>query len=141
MLSVRSIAHVAIRVEDIDRSLRFYIEKLGFEELMRLDKDGRLWLVYLRITDTQFLEIFADGVGEIASAEAVGHNHFCLAVEDIEVAVAELGEAGIALTRPKKLGADGNWQCWFQDPDGHAIEVMQMMPNGMQAEVVAARNN
>lgn len=57
MLTVSSIAHVAIRVKDIDRTLAFYIDKLGFSELMRLDRDGRLWLVYLRITDDQYLEI------------------------------------------------------------------------------------
>ena len=138
MLTVSSIAHVAIRVKDIASILDFYCNKLGFAEMLRLDRDGQLWLVYLRITDDQYLEVFPDGEGErAAEREAVGFNHMCLAVPDIDQTVAELAAAGIALIRPKVLGADGNWQCWIEDPDGHRIELMQMAENSMQAQAVA----
>ncbi|MBB6511071.1 VOC family protein [Rhizobium soli] len=141
MLTVSSIAHVAIRVKDIDRTLAFYIDKLGFSELMRLDRDGRLWLVYLRITDDQYLEIFPEAEGEnVPGPEALGYNHMCLAVPDIEQTVRELESAGIALIRPKIKALDGNWQTWIADPDGHRIELMQMAPDGMQAQAIARRN-
>lgn len=138
MLTVSSITHVAIRVKDIDRTLDFYINKLGFSELLRLDRDDRLWLVYLRITDDQYLEVFPEGQGvDVPGPEAVGYNHMCLAVPDIEQAVRELAAAGVPLTRPKIRGADGNWQTWIADPDGHRIELMQMAPDGMQATAIA----
>lgn len=138
MLTVSSITHVAIRVKDVDRTLDFYINKLGFAELLRLDRDGRLWLVYLRITDDQYLEVFPDGQGDdVPGPEAVGYNHMCLAVPDIEQAVAELEAVGVPLIRPKVKGADGNWQTWIADPDGHRIELMQMSPDGMQAKAIA----
>jgi lactoylglutathione lyase len=138
MLTVSSIAHVAIRVQDVSRTLDFYVGKLGMREMMRLDRDGRLWLLYLRITDTQFLEVFPDGEGErAAEREAVGYNHMCLEVGDIEVALQELESAGVALIRGKQMGADGNWQAWIEDPDGHRIELMQMMPDSLQAKSIA----
>jgi lactoylglutathione lyase len=138
MLTVSSITHIAIRVKDVDRTLDFYINKLGFSELLRLDRDGRLWLVYLRITDDQYLEVFPDGQGDdVPGPEAVGYNHMCLAVPDIEQAVAELEAVGVPLIRPKVKGADGNWQTWIADPDGHRIELMQMSPDGMQAKAIA----
>ncbi|MEQ1954506.1 VOC family protein [Mesorhizobium sp. CN2-181] len=138
MLTVSSIAHVAIRVKDVERTLDFYINKLGFAEMLRLDRDGRLWLVYLRITDDQYLEIFPEGEGEwAAEREAVGYNHMCLSVPDIEQTVRELDAAGIEMIRPKVLGADGNWQTWIEDPDGHRIELMQMMPDAMQPAAIA----
>jgi lactoylglutathione lyase len=137
MLTVSSIAHVAIRVKDATRTLDFYTNKLGFSEMMRLDRDGRLWLVYLRITDDQFLEVFPDGEGErAAEREAVGYNHICLSVADIDQALRELEASGVPLIRPKALGADGNWQAWIEDPDGHRIELMQMVPNSMQAVAI-----
>jgi len=138
MLTVCSIAHVAIRVKEIDEVLDFYCNKLGFAEMLRLDRDGRLWLVYLRITDDQYLEIFPEGEGErAAEREAVGFNHMCLSVPDIDQTIAELAAVGVALIRPKVQGADGNWQCWIEDPEGHRTELMQMAENSMQAQAVA----
>lgn len=138
MLTVASIAHVAIRVKDIDAILDFYVSKLGFQEMMRLDRDGRLWLLYLRITETQFLEVFPEGVGErAAEREVVGFNHLCLEVTDIDRSLRELEAAGVPLIRGKAMGADGNWQAWIEDPEGHRIELMQMMPDCLQAKALA----
>jgi catechol 2,3-dioxygenase-like lactoylglutathione lyase family enzyme len=138
MLTVSSIAHVAIRVKDVSRTLDFYVGKLGMREMMRLDRDGRLWLLYLRITDTQFLEVFPEGVGQrAADREAVGYNHICLEVADIDVALPELEATGVPLIRGKQMGPDGNWQAWIEDPDGHRIELMQVMPDSLQAEAIA----
>jgi lactoylglutathione lyase len=138
MLTVSSIAHVAIRVKDVERTLDFYSGKLGMREMMRLDRDGRLWLLYLRITDTQFLEVFPEGVGErAAERDAVGFNHMCLEVADIDIALRELDAAGVPLIRDKQMGADGNWQAWVEDPDGHRIELMQMMSDSLQAKAIA----
>ena len=66
MRSVAGIGHVAIRVKDVGRTLAFYVEKLGFKEMFRLEREGKLWIVYLRITDTQFLEVFPDAIGDRA---------------------------------------------------------------------------
>jgi lactoylglutathione lyase len=138
MLTVSSITHVAIRVKDVERTLDFYAGKLGMREMMRLDRDGRLWLLYLRITDNQFLEVFPEGVGErAAEREAVGFNHVCLEIADIDVALRELEAVGVPLIRDKQMGADGNWQAWIEDPDGHRIELMQMMPDSLQAKAIA----
>jgi len=137
MLTVTCLTHVAIRVKDIDRSLNFYVNKLGFKEMLRMGKDGTLWLVYLRITDTQYLEVFPDGTGDRApEREIVGYNHMCLEVPDIEQSVRELEALGIPLIRPKIKAIDGNWQTWIEDPDGHRIELMQMAEDGMQLEAI-----
>lgn len=134
-----SLGHIAIRVKDIDRSLAFYIGKLGFEEMLRLHRDnGDLWLVYLRVTDEQYIEIFPYAVGdEVPPREAIGLNHTCITVDDIDSIVAQLEAAGIPLLQPKITGADGNRQCWIADPDGNRFELMQMVPGSMQLEAIA----
>ena len=138
MVQIASIGHVAIRVKDIDASLDFYCGKLGFTEMFRLDRDGKLWLVYLRLTDDQFLELFPEGEGDRAPGKmAVGNNHFCLAVDDIHKAETDVLAQGIPLSLPKrKLVEDGNWQFWIEDPDGVRVEFMQMDPDSKQFEAI-----
>ena len=105
--------------------------------MMRRDRDGRLWLLYLRITDTQFLEVFPKATGDRAlPREANGLNHLYLEVGSIDQVVAELEAAGVPLASPKKLGADGNLQAWIEDPDGNRIELMQMASNSLQAKAI-----
>jgi lactoylglutathione lyase len=136
--AIVGIGHVAIRVSDVARTLDFYVGKLGFEEMFRLDRDGRLWLMYVRITDTQFLEIFPEGEGERAAGkEAVGYNHLCLEVSDIDAALADLAAKGVPLSNPLKMALDGNRQAWIEDPDGHRIELMQLSPDCLQLRAIA----
>ena len=137
MRGIASIGHVAIRVKDIDRSLDFYVRKLGFSEMFRLDRDGKLWIVYLRVTDTQFIELFPDAVGDRSPpAEAIGLNHLCLECSDIDLALADLERSGVPLYRPRKIGPDNNLQAWIEDPDGNRIELMQMGKDSLQAAAI-----
>jgi lactoylglutathione lyase len=138
-LGVSAIAHWALKVADLERSLSFYREKLGFQEMMRINhEDGRLMLVYLRVTDTQFVELFPHGHGEAGPADdAVCVNHICLQTPDIDATIAHLAAHGIGLWRPRKLGLDGNLQAWILDPDGNRIEFMQMLPGNMQERAIA----
>ena len=86
MQGITSVGHVAIKVTDLDRSLDFYINKLGFPEMLRLHKDdGSTWLVYLRITDSQYLEVFPGAENDRAPGwNANGINHMCLTVDNID---------------------------------------------------------
>src|SRR5690606_18497587 len=137
-LGLKGIGHVALKVADIERSLAFYRDTLGFAEMMRLNRDdGALWLVYLRITDTQFLELFPGGEGvRSPGSERPAVNHFCLECNDLQATADALRAAGLKLAVEPKMGADNNLQCWIEDPDGNRIEFMQMAENSMQAEAI-----
>ena len=133
-LPIRAIAHWALKTHDAGRLLGFYRDTLGFAEMMRLNRDdGNLWLVYLRVTGTQYLEIFPEGENASApSEETTAMNHICLDVDSVNDTAAWLRDKGIEIWRAPKLGADGNRQCWIKDPDGNRIEFMQMLPGNMQ---------
>ena len=137
MNGITGLGHVAIRVKEITRTLDFYERKLGFDKMFELQRDGKLWIVYLRITDDQYLEIFPDAIGDTVPArEALGLNHICLTVADLDAVAAKVEAAGIALTAQKKLGADGNRQAWIEDPDGNRIEFMEMAVDCLQAAAI-----
>ncbi len=140
MHGITSLAHAALNVKDLDRSLAFYSGILGFPEMLRLHKDdGSTWLVYLRITDDQYLELFPGAEEDRApkSWHANGVTHICLSVADIEKIVGNLTARGVKLIVPLKDGADGNRQAWIADPDGNRIELMQMMPGNLQEKAIA----
>jgi lactoylglutathione lyase len=138
MRGINGIGHFALKVHDLERSLAFYRDQLGFPEMMRINHDdGSVWLVYLRITDTQFLEIFPGADAE----RAPGWNdnaitHICLEVDDLDRVVADIEAAGIKLIIEKKTALDRNRQAWIEDPDGNRLELMQIAPNSMQVEAI-----
>ena len=139
MKGITSLGHAAIKVKDLDASLHYYKDLLEFPEMLRLHHpDGKVWLVYLRITDTQFLEVFPGADGDRAPGwDANGVNHLCLTVEKIDELVARMQAKGIKMLMPAKDGADGNRQAWIEDPDGNRIELMQMNPGCMQEKGIA----
>jgi len=137
----KQLAHVALKVKDLDKSLDFYVNKLGMTEMMSLARpDGSpgVWLVYLRITDDQYLELFPGGTGDRAPGkDVVALNHICLGVESLDEAIAHLKKVDVPLTIQKKMAADKNWQAWIEDPDGNRIELMQIMPDCLQLAAIA----
>jgi len=137
MKEIIGLGHIGLKVKNIEKSLAFYTEILGLPEMFRLHRDGRLWLVYLRITDQQYLEIFPEAVEDRApDAESNGINHFCLIVDNIDTVVRQLSNQGIELFRSLKTGADNNRQAWIQDPDGNRIEFMEMTQDALQLKAI-----
>ena len=146
MKGVLGYGHAAIKVVDVDKSLDVWRDRMGVPEMLRLhNDDGSLWLVYLRLTDDQYLEVFPGAENDRAPGwNANGVNHLCFSIEDLDATVDRIEAAGIALYSPIKMGADGNRQAWIEDPDGNRVELMEMAPGSLQLEAIerlhAARN-
>ncbi len=142
-LGISHVAHWALKVHELERSLAFYRDTLGFTEMLRINhEDGSLMLVYLRVTDTQYVELFPRGRGSVApDEETTSMHHICLQVESVARTAEALGKLGIELFRAPKLGLDGNNQCWIKDPDGNRIEFMEMLPGNMQDVAIRRLQN
>jgi lactoylglutathione lyase len=138
MPAFNSLGHIALKVGDLDRSIDFY-SKLGFPEFLRLnEEDGSAWIVYMRVGDNLYIELFPGGKGP-ADTQGTGVNHLSLTVEDIEETERHLQEVGIPLESPRKeaRGVDRNRGMWIVDPDGNRIEIMEMAPDCIQWEAIA----
>ncbi len=131
---ITEIADTAYRVKDIDASLSFYT-KVGFTEAFRMERDGKLWIVYMRLNGSQFIELFPGATEPTTlTPQSIGYAHLCLAVDDIQKTTEAIVAAGIPLDRPISQGRDGNYQAWIVDPDGNRIELMQISPTSLQAK-------
>ena len=133
---ITDIGHVAFRVSNLERALDFYCGKLGFREAFRLEREGRPspWIVYLSIAENTFIELFPVPAETVTPADSqASYAHYCLTVDDLPATLAELAGRGLEISGEPRLGLDGNWQYWLTDPDGNRIELMQIMPDSMQA--------
>jgi lactoylglutathione lyase len=134
---ITAIGHVAFRVKDLDGALDFYCGKLGFREAFRLEREGQRspWIVYLQLAPGQFLELFPGGEGDVPPrGPGAGYNHYCLLVDDLPATLDEFRARGLAIDGEPRQGMDGNWQYWIADPEGNAIELMQIAEASKQAQ-------
>ena len=131
---IKGISHVAVRVTDMEKSLRFYRDVLGFRESFRLMRDdGSLHLIYLQVAPGQIIELFPNAEGPSERAKCSGLAHICLEVDDIHESYRELTGRGLAASREPTLGKDRTWQFWTEDPDGTPIEFHQFTPESLQS--------
>lgn len=131
---ITDLGHAAFAAADLERTLQFYAT-FGVREAFRLHHpDGSLMLVYLHVAGDRFIEVFPGGP-QADPARVGSFMHLCLLTDDLHADVARLRDAGIALEQEPKIGLDGNWQAWTRDPDGNAIELMQLAPGAPQRSV------
>ncbi len=122
---ITDLAHTAFAAHDVDVSLAFYA-KLGLSESFRLNyPDGSLMLVYLHVSGDRFIEIFPNGP-EPDAKRVHSFRHICLLTDDLRADVERLRQLGITIEIEPKEGLDYNLQAWIRDPDGNAIELMQI---------------
>jgi lactoylglutathione lyase len=136
---VTGVAHVAVFCKDTARSCDFYTRVLGLEHLFTQKKpDGSLFYEYLHAGNRTFVELFPLDAAP-PKPPHTGIAHMCLSVADINAAFAHIKSTGYPIRREPVMGTDGNWQMWLDDPDGVAIELMQMMPDCMQYKALARK--
>lgn len=135
---ITKIAHTAMKVTDMERAVAFYCGEVGFRKAFELpDAQGNPWIVYLKICDGAFLELFYGGEKDRDPAYAsdrVGYHHWCVSVGDLTPFAAKAFEKGWIGSPEPQLGKDGNRSIWIHDPDGNALELVQYAPGSPQMQ-------
>ena len=134
--TVAGLSHAAIRTRSILDSVAFYTQVLGLREAFRMHReDGTLATVYLFIAPGQYLELFSGGEREgAAGPDVIGICHLCLMTRDIRATYTAVKQAGGPIDRESQRGKSQCWMFWTHDPDGTAIEIMEMPPESLQAQ-------
>ncbi|WP_066195976.1 VOC family protein [Gracilibacillus timonensis] len=133
---IKRIGHTAYTVANMEESLTFYCDYLGFEKLFELNNpEGEPWIVYVKVCEGQFIELFYGGEKRNPTDEStIGYQHLCLEVDDMNKLVTDLKAKGVTLDVEPQQGLDKNYQCWVKDPDGNRIEFMELHPESPQVK-------
>lgn len=126
---VLGLSHVAVKATDYEGSVAFYRDFLGFAEQGRLFdlKNGRRQLVFLKISDTQSIEVF-----DAANVTQVAGNLYQIAlqIEDAEAMRLHLLKHGFKMPPKVPRGQMLNANFMVRDPNGYIIEFVQYLPEG-----------
>jgi len=117
--------HTMVRVSDVDRSLDFYCNKLGFREVRRMESSqGRFTLIYLAAPgdndEGAQLELTHNWDPE-AYGEGRNFGHLAFEVDDIYATCERLMKSGVTINRPPR---DGH-MAFIRSPDNISIELLQ----------------
>jgi catechol 2,3-dioxygenase-like lactoylglutathione lyase family enzyme len=123
---VLGVAHMALYVSDLAKARAFYKEFLGFdEEPFTLKKaDGSERIVFIKINDQQYLELFAE------DPKTDGRlNHISIYTDDADRLRAYLAAHGVKVPDTVGKGQTGNKNFNIKDPDDHTVEIVEYQPD------------
>ena len=146
----QDIHHAGVTVADLERSLKFYRDLLGLEEMFVVDRtdpdlgrivgypDCRIRIAFLQVpggsTRLELLQYLAPrGTPRGYESRDPGTGHVCLRVEDIRDLHERLAAAGVEcrsdapveITQGPNRGA---FALYCRDPDGYTVELRQPPP-------------
>ncbi len=125
MSDLFTLHHVSLFVRDVDASAAFYAEVLGLREI-----PNRVGQPHIRwFTIDGFRTFHLIGGDPEAERPRPFSTHVALATRDFEAVLARLSQHGVTYVSVARrendvtVRADGVRQAYFQDPDGHWIEI------------------
>ena len=124
LLGIGQIGQIALPVADVDRAEAFYGNVLGLRRLYRFGD--------LTFFDCAGVRLLLEKTPDAAGVTRGSVIYFRCA--EIALAVNELRERGAAFDDAPHLIARMDdhdlWMCFFRDPDGHTLALMQEAPKG-----------
>jgi lactoylglutathione lyase len=115
--------HTMVRVFDLEKSLDFYINKLGLIETKRIDvPKGKFTLIFLA-AEMNGAEIELTHNWDSTEVYDSGRNfgHLAFEVNNIYQTCENLMAAGVVINRPPRCGH----MAFIKSPDGISIELLQ----------------
>lgn len=138
------IFHAGFVVKNLPTMRHFYVHQLGFRLYWKggfkdlppgsLEKDSDIDWFEIQVPDgSDWVEFMLNIPADADHKELGVQNHFCLGVPNMEQALAQLHQNGLApgskfADDNSEIGRDGKWQFDIFDPDWTRIELMEPTP-------------
>jgi lactoylglutathione lyase len=117
--------HTMLRVQDLDKAVDFFTNKLGLRELRRHDnQSGRFTLVFIGTGspgDPAEIELTHNWDEAVPYPTGRFFGHLAFEVPNIYDTCSRLQAAGVDILRPPRDGR----MAFVKSPDGHSVELLQ----------------
>jgi lactoylglutathione lyase len=122
--------HTMVRIANVEKSLDFYCNKLGMQEVRRIDSEaGRYTNIFLTAPDDKsratsekapLLELTFNWDPEVYG-EGRYFGHLAFEVDDIYATCDQLMKSGVTINRPPRDGR----MAFIRSPDNISVELLQ----------------
>ena len=124
------ILHTMLRVGDLEKSLKFYIEVLGMQLLRRKDyPSGRFTLAFVgygQESDNTVLEL-THNWDTTHYQNGEGYGHIALGVENIYSTCESIKQnGGLVVREPGPMKHGNTIIAFIEDPDGYKVELIEI---------------
>jgi catechol 2,3-dioxygenase-like lactoylglutathione lyase family enzyme len=134
--------HVALPVQDVDRSIAFYTGYTPLVVVERFSDDaGRsAWLAEEGATDRPFVLVLVEFLSDIGEPHPVLRPFAHLGIEvperrDVDTLAARAEAGGCLLWPPRQMPPPVGYICALADPDGNVVEISH--DQGVYAAIAA----
>jgi glyoxylase I family protein len=133
---LKNFEHVGMTVSDLDRTLRFYCDLIGFRLLVRRTAPGGTEVAFIEAPGGAQLELvrppgdIARPARPVANTEA-GIRHVTFAFDDLDRTFAGLVAAGVTVIEKPRDAVNRDMLArvaFVLDPDGIVVELVQRSP-------------
>ena len=141
-MAVLRYTHTGICVSDLERSLRFYCDVLGFEQLSHSDLEGEMvdrlneregvkvttafierdgtWLELMEFREPGWI-----GSQSVRPMHQLGLTHLAFRVDDFDALCARIEAAGGSVLSGSRIDQSGIRAIMATDPDGLRVELLE----------------
>tara|TARA_B100001142_G_scaffold314518_1_gene352108 strand:- start:719 stop:1123 length:405 start_codon:yes stop_codon:yes gene_type:complete len=113
-----------LRINDVKRSMDFFVNALGLKEVRRIDvEEGRFSLIFLAAEgdeDSQ-IELTHNWDGDELGEGSRNFGHLAYEVDNIYTACEKLQSQGVEINRPPRDGR----MAFVKSPDNISVELLQ----------------
>ena len=130
MTKARKLLHTRYRVNDLERTVRFYKQVLGLEEVRRHKSARGSELVFLKAPESEeLIELCHFPAGGPVQVQP-DLTHLAFAVDSLEEFGRHLASLGLSYSDGPHLDQEGGGIAFIDAPEGYEVELMQMGKGG-----------
>ncbi len=125
-MTVKKLLHTRMRVNDIERSVKFYEQALGLKATRRHTSPRGAQLVFLATPNSEEeIELCQMPAGAPAVQVQPDLMHLAFEVDDLEAFAAGLKTRGFALSDGPTKSGSGSVIAFIDAPEGYEVELIQ----------------